>query len=66
MRLRDAEKLDRAPQARDEEVDLLLGIIVKETRAGRAGEAEFAHERLVAVMAAAEAEAIVVGKVTMS
>ncbi len=55
------EFLDAA-EAGDEDVDFLLGVIKIETRARRAREAELAHQRLVAVVAAAEGEAVFVGE----
>ena len=49
-------------QARDEYVDLGRGVVQIETRARGAGQAELAHEWLVAVVAAAEREAVFIGK----
>ena len=45
-----------------EEVDFGLGVVDVEARAGGGGEAEFAHQGLVAVVAAAEGYAVLVGE----
>ena len=50
------------PEGCDEAVDFLLGVVEVETGAGRAGEAKFAHQRLIAVVTAAEGDAILVGE----
>ena len=54
------EELQDAAHRLHEEGDFFLGVVNVETRARRAGEAEFAHERLVAVVAAAERDAVLV------
>src|SRR4051812_40469816 len=43
-------------------VDLLLGVVEVEARAGRARQAELAHQGLVAVVAAAERDAVLIRK----
>src|SRR5258708_16889363 len=56
------EELLDALERRDQAVDLLLGVVEVEARAGRARQPELAHQRLVAVVAAAEGDAILVGE----
>src|SRR5580693_6911393 len=57
-----AEELDRPPQGIDQDVDFLGGIVNVEAGPGGAGEAELPHQRLIAVMAAAQGDAVLVGE----
>src|SRR5690606_21450236 len=61
-RLLDAEELDDAVERLHECVDVGGRVVEIETRARGAGEAELLHQRLVAVMAAAERDGVFVGK----
>ena len=65
-RLRSAltrpEEGEDAPQTGDEHLDFGFGVVDIKTRAGRASQAEFAHERLVAVMPSAESKTVFIRK----
>src|SRR5438105_8593128 len=57
-----AEEFMNALQRSDQPVDFFLGVVEVETRAGRAREAKFAHKRLVAVVAAAQGDTVLISE----